>query len=72
MSIFRSILNSHILQIVTLVQKLRRLKSFFDEIEFLAPNCSAKSTLTPNTFFEKCINVFASYAPVSKLRKSAH
>ena len=48
-SIFRAILNSHILRIVTLEQKLR--KSFFDEIEFLAPSCSAGSALTPDTFF---------------------
>ena len=32
-------MNSHSLRIVTLVQKLR--KSFFGEIEFLAPSCSA-------------------------------
>ena len=48
-SIFRAILDSHILQIVTLEQKLR--KSFFGEIEFLAPSCSAGSALTPDTFF---------------------
>ena len=48
-SIFRAILNSRILQIVTLEQKLR--KSFFGEIEFLAPSCSAGSALTPDTFF---------------------
>ena len=33
--------------------KLRRPKSFFGEIEFLAPSCSAGSTLTPNTLFGK-------------------
>ena len=72
-SIFRAILNSHILQIVTLVQKLRGPKSFFGEIEFLAPSCFAGSTLTPNAhFLEKYIDVFASYAPVSILCKSAH
>ena len=48
-SIFRAILNSHILQIVTLEQKLR--KSFFGEIEFLATSCSARSARTPDTFF---------------------
>ena len=48
-SIFGAILNSHILQIVTFEQKLR--KSFFGEIEFLAPSCSAGSVLTRDTFF---------------------
>ena len=43
---FSSNFNSHTLQIVTLEQKLR--KSFFGEIEFLAPSCSAGSVLTPN------------------------
>ena len=47
--IFQAILNSHILQIVTLEQKLH--KSFFGEIEFLAPSCSAGSALMPDTFF---------------------
>ena len=50
-SIFRAIVDSHILQIVTLVQKLH--KSFFGEIEFLAPSCSAGSGLMPNTLFGK-------------------
>ena len=50
-SIFRAILNSHILQTVMLVQKLNRSNSFFGEIEFLAPSCSAGSTLTLNTLF---------------------
>ena len=45
-SIFRAILNSHILQIVALEQKLR--KSFFGEIEFLALSCSAGSALAAN------------------------
>ena len=72
-SIFRAILNSHILQIVTLEQKLRRPKAFLGEVEFLAPSCSAGSTLTPNTHvFGKIYRRFASYAPVSKLRKSGH
>ena len=48
-SIFRAILNSHILQIVTLEQKLR--ESSVGEIEFLAPSCFAGSALTPDTFF---------------------
>ena len=45
-SIFQAILNSHILQILTLEQKL--WKSFFGEIEFVAPSCSAGSALTPD------------------------
>ena len=57
-SIFRAILNSHILQIVTLVQKLRGFKLFFGEIEFLAPGCSVESTLTPNTPFGKICRRF--------------
>ena len=36
---------------VTLVQKLR--KSFFGEIEFLAPTCSSGSALTLDTLFGK-------------------
>ena len=54
--IFRAILNSHILQIVTLEQKLR--KSFFGEIELLAPSCSAGSALKPDILFEKIYRRF--------------
>ena len=54
--IFCAILNSHILRIVTLVQKLR--ESFFGEIEFLAPSCSAGLALTPNTPFGKIYRQF--------------
>ena len=57
-SIFRAILNSYILQIVTLEQKLRTGRSFFGEIEFLAPSCSAGSALTPNTLFGKIYRRF--------------
>ena len=49
-------LNSHILYIVTLEQKLR--KPFFGEIEFLAPSCSAGPALTPDTFFGEIYRYF--------------
>ena len=68
-SIFRATLNSHILQIVTLEQELR--KSFFGEIEFLAPSCSAGSALTPDTFFGEVYQRFHKLCS-SFLHKSTH
>ena len=52
------------------MQKLS--KSFFGEIEFLAPSCSAGSALATGTLLEKYIDVFVNYARVAKLRKSTH
>ena len=53
---FEQFFNSHMLQIVTLEQKLR--KSFFGEIEFLTPSRSAGSALTPNTLFKEIYQRF--------------
>ena len=54
---------------VTLVQKLRRPKSFFGEIEFLAPSF-AGSTLTPNTLLGKIYRRFRELCVFFKTQKN--